>query len=150
MKSPQVADSTSIVKKSSFLAEYLTAQIGLRGKSQLDIARECNFEKPNMITMIKQGKSKLPISRVGLMAKALGIDPMHLFMLAMSEYEPETWKVIQGSILKQPAVTANEMEIIEVVRGANVVDPKIRTDEEKNRLLDVINTLKPMNALADD
>lgn len=150
MKSPHATETAKVVKKPSFVAEYLTAQIKLRGKSQLEIASECGFDKPNMITMIKQGKSKLPISKIGLMAKSLGIDPTHLYMLVMSEYEPENWKVIQDSVLKQPVITANELEILKVIRGANVIDPKIRTDEEKRALLDVVNSFKPTNALASD
>lgn len=132
------------------VAEYLARQIDLSGKTQLEIARECGFEKPNVITMFKQGKSKLPISRVGVMAKALGVDPVYLFQLAMQEYEPDTWAVIQDSILKQPVLTQNELEILELVRSANVVNPKVRTIEEKERILTAINKLRPENAVAGD
>lgn len=138
------------LKSKLTVAEYLTAQIDLCGKSQKDIARECGFEKPNVITMFKQGISKLPIARVGLMAKALGVDPLFLFQLVMNEYEPETWSAIQAQVLKQPAITANEAEIIEIVRSANVVNPKVRTIEERERILSAINKLRPENAVAGD
>ena len=131
------------------IAEYLSMQIDLCGKSQLDIAREAGFNKPNIITMIKQGRTKLPISKVGPMATSLGIDPLHLYKLAMEEYEPETWKAVQELILKQPFVTQNEMEIIEVVRSANVVNPKVRTQEDRIRLLDAVSALKPDNGASD-
>lgn len=134
--------TTGTPKKPATVAEYLTAQIDLSGKTQLQIARECGFDKPNIITMFKQGKSKLPISRIGRMAKALGVDPLHLFNLAMSEYEPDTWPVIQQEILKQPLLTQNEIEIVELVRSANVVNPKVRTADERKRLLTAINSLR--------
>jgi hypothetical protein len=132
------------------VAEYLTAQIDLCGKSQMEIARECGFEKPNIITMIKQGKSKLPIARVGVFAHSLGVDAGYLYSLAMQEYEPETWSMIQDLVMKQPYVSENEMEILEVVRSSNVVNPKIRTIEEKERLLTAINKLRPDNAVSGD
>lgn len=127
------------------VAEYLTQQINLCGKTQSEIAREAGFNKPNIITMLKQGATKLPMAKVGAMAKALEVDPLHLFKLVMQEYEPDTWQTLQETILKQPFVTHNEMEIIEVIRQSNVVNPKIRTDEERARLLEVISTLKPDN-----
>ena len=61
----------------------------------------------------------------------------------MNEYEPDTWKFLQESVFKQPLVTDNEMSIIEVVRQANVQNPRVRHDEERILILDVINKLKP-------
>jgi transcriptional regulator with XRE-family HTH domain len=138
------------VKPKMTVAEYLNAQIDLCGKSQADIAAEMGLEKPNVITMFKQGKSKLPLSRVGAMAKALNIDPTFLFQLVMSEYEPDTWAAIQGDILKQPYVSQNELEIIQLVRQCNVPNPKVRTLEEKERLLSAFNRLRPDNAVSGD
>lgn len=132
------------------VAEYIAQQIDLCGKQQLDIAREAGFNKPNIITMIKQGKTKLPMAKVGPMARALGVDPLYLFQLAMREYEPETWDAIQDTILKSPVVTKNEMEIIETIRQSAVPNPKIRTDDERRALLDVVSTFKPDNAVAGD
>lgn len=137
-------------KKANYtVAQYIEQQINLCGKTQLEIAEESGFPKANVITMIKQGKTKLPKSKIGAFAKALGVDPIHLFRLVMQEYEPESWEVIQQFGFNQPVVTQNELEILEVVRQSNVQNPKIRTEEERIRLLDVINTLRPENATRD-
>lgn len=125
------------------VAEYLSGQIQLSGKSQAELAKECGYENPNIITMLKQGRSKLPMSRVASMAKALGVDPLHLFFLVMNEYEPETWNVIQELILKQPLITQNELEIVELVRSSKVSNPKVRNDEERAFLMQAFQTLKP-------
>ncbi|UUZ75397.1 hypothetical protein LP414_27155 [Polaromonas sp. P1(28)-13] len=132
------------------VAEYLTGQIDLCGKAQHELAKECGYANANIITMLKQGRSKLPMGRVGVMAKALGVDPLFLFSLVMNEYEPETWATIQEFVLKQPLVTNNEMEIIELVRTAKVVNPKLRTIEERQRLLTAINALRPDNVSSED
>ncbi len=131
------------------VAEYLSQQINLCGKTQAEIAKEAGFAKANIITMFKQGNTKVPVSKVGPLAKALEVDPLHLYKLVMSEYEPDTWEMLQESVLKQPFVTKNEMEIIEVIRQSNVTNPKIRTEKERIRLLDAIATLKSDNATND-
>jgi hypothetical protein len=42
------------------VARYFRQQIALCGKSQRIIAEECDYSNPNMITMIKTGKTKMP------------------------------------------------------------------------------------------
>jgi transcriptional regulator with XRE-family HTH domain len=128
------------------VAEYISAQIGLCGKSQLEIARESGFDKPNVITMIKQGRTKLPMKKLGKFAKALEVDPVHLLRMCMSEYLPDTWEEMQ-KVIGQPVMTINEMEILEVVRQSNVINPRVRTDEDRIRILDAINSLKGDNAI---
>lgn len=126
------------------VAEYISAQIHLCGKSQIDIARETGFEKPNVITMIKQGKTKLPMDKIGKFAKAIEVDPIYLFKMCMAEYWPDTAKELQ-KIFGQPMLTENELDIIQVFRDSNVLNPKLRTDEERQELLAFANKLKSDN-----
>jgi len=51
-------------------------------KSQAEIAHDAGFVNPNVLTMIKQGGTKLPLDRVPALAKALDADPRRLFLLA--------------------------------------------------------------------
>ena len=81
--------------KKPTVAEYLAAQIALSGKSQADIAREVGYDRPNVVNMMKQGVTKLPINKISAFAKALKVDPAHLLRIVMSEYLPETWEAIQ-------------------------------------------------------
>lgn len=144
-------ESANTVKKGNVLtisgkpgnvAEYLTAHINLSGKAQVEIAKDVGFPMPNMITMLKKNLTKLPIDKVGKMSKSLGLDPTHLYKMCMAEYYPDTWSVIQ-SFLDQPTLTENELEFIEVIRQSNVVNPKLAEEEDKIKLLDFINTLRP-------
>lgn len=137
--------TTKLVKKPQTVAEYIDWQIHLCGKSQKQIAEEAGFPKPNIITMFKQGATKLPMEKIGRFAKAIEVDPIHLFKLCIAEYQPETWAEIQR-MFSQPILTINELEILEVIRSANVENPRIRTDEERDRVRSVIETLKPDNA----
>lgn len=136
----KVGNKLKVVGKPTNVAEYLMAQINLCGKSQAAIAKDVGFKMPNMITMLKSNLTKLPIDKVGLMAKSLGVDAVHLYKLCMAEYYPDTWKVIQG-MLDQPVFTANEIEFIDVLRQSNTINPKLKTEEEKIELLQFVNKL---------
>lgn len=131
------------------VAEYLTQQIALCGKTQSEIAREAGFNKPNIISMLKQGATKLPINKIAAMSKALGVDPTFLFRLVMSEYEPETWAVIEEQILHQPVISDNEFAIIQVIRKSNVINPQIRNSDDRKRLLEAVSHLHSENARPD-
>lgn len=110
------------------VADYIETMIEASGRQQAEIARDVGFDKPNVITMIKQGKTKLPLNKIGKMAQALGVDAVHLFKLTMSEYHPETWEMIE-SIFGGEVLTENEKLILKAVRQANVGTHKLAPDQ---------------------
>lgn len=119
------------------VAAYLTQQVQQCGKTQREIAAAAGFDNPNIITLLKQGKTKLPFARVVPLAQALGIEPQHLFALVMADYYPDTWDAIKDR-LDTPA-TADEIEIVEAIRevGGNL---QLRTTAERDALLAVLAT----------
>lgn len=130
--------------KATTVAEYITAQIALSGKDQVQIAQECGFNKPNVITMIKQGKTKVPLERIGPIAKSLGVDPVYLMKMVIGEYMPTLLQAIEA-ILDGPVLSINEMEFIEVIRSSKVQNPKLRNEEERRTLRRFVDTLKSDN-----
>lgn len=130
--------------KPKTVADYLNWQINLCGKKQLEIAEEVGFPKPNIITMIKQGKTKLPLDKVGKFAKAIEVDPIHLFKLCMQEYMPDTWKEIERMI-DQPVLTTNELEFVEIIREANVTNPRLHTDDQRRKFREFVESLRSDN-----
>ncbi|MCL2524164.1 MAG: helix-turn-helix domain-containing protein [Betaproteobacteria bacterium] len=130
------------------VAQYISEQIRLSGKMQQEISKEVGFATPNMISMIRKGTAKVPLDKVTRIAKAVGIDPIHMFKLCFAEYYPDVWADIQR-VFAYPVLTSHEMDILDLVRSANVDNPKVRTDEERQRIRAVIETLKPDNAVND-
>jgi hypothetical protein len=65
--------------------------------------------------MFKKGQTKLPINRVGPLAKALDVDPAHLLRLVLLEYLPDTWETIENT-LQTTLLTANELEMVRAFR----------------------------------
>lgn len=97
------------------VADFITHQIKLSGKSQAEIARELGYDKPNIITMFKQGKTRIPLDKIGAIADALGINPALLLKKVMGEYMPGTLASLQR-VLKGLELTQNELELIEAYR----------------------------------
>jgi transcriptional regulator with XRE-family HTH domain len=99
-----------------------TALKGLEGrKNQLQVAKEAGFPHPNMLSMIKNGKSRLPLQKVPALAEALEIDPALLFRSALSEIWPGYERVVLrifGDVL-----TLEEREMIAFMR--HVCDGKV-------------------------
>lgn len=58
-------------------------------KTQTEIAKAIGFNSPNMLSMVKSGKVKLPLKRVPPLCRELGIPLEELLLLAMSEEYPE-------------------------------------------------------------
>ena len=82
--------SSHTTAKLSRVAQFVTRRIDeLRSRrSQGEIASAAGFRSPNMLSMIKDGSAKLPIDRVGALAKALECDPGHLMRLALEQLYP--------------------------------------------------------------
>ena len=96
-------------------------------KSQIEIATEAGFINPNMLAMIKNGSTKLPLDRVPSVAKALECDPKLLFKLALEQPGGVTTaaaiEMIFGTI-----VTRNEVAWLEEIREASGhSDPNLTT-----------------------
>lgn len=100
----------------SKIARYLSKQIDAisHEKSQREIALEIGYEKPNMISMIKRGETKVPLEKIPALAKALHVDAGHLYRLAMEQYWPG-----QAEALKQAfgfTVTESEHQVVSYLR----------------------------------
>jgi hypothetical protein len=123
-----------MTKKSITVASYIAQQIAICGKSQIVISNEIGYENPNVLTMFKQGKTKLPITKVKQLAASLCVDPLHLLKLTMMEYMPESWAVIEDIIGNSP-VSESEMHILGIVRrGDNGLPVEPVTTQEKEEL----------------
>ena len=97
------------------VAEYLTRKIDESGKTQKDIATEIGYDNPNIITMFKQGHTKLPLTTVGPFAEALDVDPAYLLRLVMAEYYPDTYRAVEDC-LGTMILTEHERILIDAYR----------------------------------
>lgn len=87
-------------------------------KSQKEIAAAAGFPNPNMVTMIKNGASKLALDRVPSMARALECDPAYLMRLSLEQAVGETAAQAIVEVFGTP-VTANELGWLQEIREAS-------------------------------
>lgn len=67
--------------------QFINARINeiIHRKTQQEMAREAGFKNSSMITLLKQGSTKLAIDRVPGMAKALEVDPASMMRLTLEQ-----------------------------------------------------------------
>ena len=94
-------------------------------KSQAEIAQQAGYTNPNMITMIKQGSSKVALDRVPTLARALEADPAYVMRLALVQAIGSTAAEAVVEVFGEP-VTVNEVGWLQAIREAsNNTDPRL-------------------------
>lgn len=106
---------TKLLPQRPTVAEFLADKIAAIDKTQRQISEECGFDNPNIITMFKNGLTKLPINRIGSLAKALDVDPAYLLRLVMNEYMQDSWEFIEN-IMQSTVLSANELQLVRAYR----------------------------------
>ena len=104
------------METASRVARFITERIEATAKLQKDVATKAGFDKPNMITMIKQGRTRLPLDKVGPMAMALETDPVALLQMCMEEYQPKTWAAIAPFM--EMVLTEDERRLLTSLRAS--------------------------------
>lgn len=99
------------------VARFIQQALAASGKTQREIAQELGYENSNVITMFKQGLTKVPLAKAGSMAKALGVDPVFFFKLLLREYAPETLEAVE-EFFDTRFLTKNERDLLESYRHA--------------------------------
>jgi predicted XRE-type DNA-binding protein len=97
--------------KRSETAMYLEQAIKISGRTQKEISDVAGFNKSNVLSMMKQGIVKVPIARIPALATACGVNAANFVRVAMIEYHPEIWDVIQKHVGE--VITDDEPELLQ-------------------------------------
>lgn len=97
------------------VSQYIADKFSASGKTIEQVSAEIGFGNSNALSMILEGKTKLPITKIEPLAQALAIDAYALLDLCMCEYLPEAWDAIQRITGALP-LKSNERELIEKFR----------------------------------
>ncbi|AVE44298.1 helix-turn-helix transcriptional regulator [Acinetobacter baumannii] len=122
------------------VAEYLADLIENSPKSQREIAEEIGFKRPNVLSMIKSGETRLPIDKIKPTALALGENPTRLLIRVLKEYAPDLIDVVE-SITGQTPLTPNEINIVKTIRSVTMEDPSFYGDT-RDKFVDVIKEME--------
>lgn len=87
------------------------------GKTQAQVAEEVGYPKPNIISMFKNGDTRIPLEKAGDLALAVNVDPVHFVRLLLESYTPLTYGLMSRHLGE--LVSANELAILRVIREAS-------------------------------
>ena len=120
---------------------YIAARIDKSSKSSQQIAMETGFGTADEVAMIRTGAARLPIGKIGTLAKVLEVDPVELLTMCLQEYFPETWESISPFL--DSLLTSDELALVKALRSA-VGGPYVMalTPEERKPLNDFIEVLR--------
>ena len=106
-------------KATDIVAKLVDAGIRNSGKTANQIAKECHFNNACFISLIRKGNSRVPIKKIGEIARAIGFDVVNFRNRVVQEYMPELWELdmregilpIGLSLPEQKAVRIMKMEL---------------------------------------
>lgn len=105
-------------------SKYLEVLINQSPFKQNEIADKIGYVNPNIITLFKKGRTRVPIYKVPMLAKVFGVDPGLMLRRYLAEYEPKLLEVIEGHL--GVVITRNERIMLgELRRLTNNEDPKM-------------------------
>ena len=108
--------NNKIIRDGSGLRVFINQAIERVDKTHDQIAAEVGIKSSNMISMIRNGKSKLSLSKVASMAKCLEVDTKELFELTMLQHDKGEMLQLTRDLYGQNDVTENEYEILRRIR----------------------------------
>jgi transcriptional regulator with XRE-family HTH domain len=115
----------------SRFSNYIFKKLMESPKSQKEIAEAVGYKNQNMITMLKLGHVKLALDRVPAMAKALNIDALDLFKIALTQFYDDASVRVLTSIIES-GISPVEKKILAIIRDASGEDtPTLTPDREK-------------------
>lgn len=122
------------------LHEYIEDLINASNIKQKDMAEELGFDNQNIISMFKQGKTKIPLKKIPDFARIFRIDKKALLRRAMKEYQPELLEVVEENF--GDAITKNEKAILTELRKlTDNSDPALISIRQQEALENFVNTL---------
>ena len=111
-------------------------------KTQTDVAREMGFPTPNFMTMVKKGKSKMALNRIGDLADALDMDFHVLFIAALRQYyDDEVITLMRRAF--SGAVTKSEHDLLDLARSHTDMQKGLSNDTRK-RIVAALKDNQPM------
>src|SRR5690606_20741994 len=96
------------------------------------------LDRPNVISMMKHGQTKVPMERIPDLAEACGVDPVLFMRVALREYHPELLELVESYV--GDLLTINDLRMVRCYRAIAGEDEDINVDDEVR--LAVMGTLQ--------
>lgn len=99
---------SSLTGKSYQLAEWLNRHLDtLTSQTNEQLAAELGYSRPNIISMWRTGRTRIPLDRISKIAKILKVDPLYLLPMWLEQYADED---LSGELIRGQQRMASEDE----------------------------------------
>lgn len=105
-------------------------------RSHVEIAAEAGYDSPSMLTMLKNGRQRLPLNRVTALAHALRADLVTMFGLAIQQYIEREQLLEILKLLGAPANPKQQVITRRIVEILGDAEPEL-TPELDAKLVEV-------------
>ncbi|SDF12280.1 helix-turn-helix domain-containing protein [Limimaricola pyoseonensis] len=117
-------------------ATFLKLAIANSDLTQREIAHRAGLPKANVLSMMKAGETKVPLNRIPALAEACGVDAATFVRIAMTEYHPAIWRVLETEFGAN--LTGDEEKLVESWRYLSERTSGPRPFHEQKRSLATI------------
>lgn len=104
-------------------AAFLKLAIANSDLTQREIAQQAGLPKPNVLSMMKTGETKVPLNRIPALAEACRVDAATFIRIAMTEYHPEIWRVLEAEFSSE--ASRDERALLDALFSVNVTSQVI-------------------------
>ena len=122
---------------SATVAQLIRQSMAQSEKSPSQIADEAGLSSPDLLQLVGEGRAKLPVQHVQAVAGALGIDPVHLMRIVVTEYLPGVWESVEQA-LQGTALTANERRLVDAYRQVTGNSDAVPTVIDRDAVLAIV------------
>lgn len=124
---PHSATVAQLIRQSMAQSERAPSQVG----------DEAGLSSTNLLQLVGEGRAKLPVQHVHAVAGALGIDPVYLMRLVVTEYLPGVWETVEQA-LQGTALTANERKLVDAYRQVTGNSDAVPTVIDRDAVLAIV------------
>lgn len=130
------------------LAEYLNANLDSKAPyTNEELAEKLGYKSPNLISMWRTGKTKVPLEQIPKLAEIMKVDFITLFRLWMDQYiypkdgiANAALKPVENALKR--LCTANEWNLLRAIRKGNPSDDPEWTEAQQNAFVQIAGNAK--------
>lgn len=89
-------------------ANYFADSLASSGLTQYELGNQVGFKTTNVISLFRNGRSRIPFDRISAICLAINADESKLLDLCLREYEPELHRLVIRHYKTSSAKSENE------------------------------------------
>lgn len=137
-----MSSSEKFKASTNAIAKMVDLGIKSSGKTAVQIAKECRFNNACFLSLIRRGGSRVPIAKIGDLARAIGFDVVTFRNRVVQEYLPELWELDMREGIIPIGLSLAEQKALRIMKIELDKDCLTPDEEFYKDLRDIVAKLK--------